>query len=159
MQIFEVSLFFKLRTTIQQKTVKPIYLLSVWCQEAGGRKKSICKRWSKLRVWKEWSSYGCNTFTDLHLFCSEGHYMLVQSSSGVTKDRARLISPVFNSTGATCHMTFKYHMFGASAGELIQIRHFPCMERRKVYGYLVVSWSIGGWLWRGWGAMVCVMDL
>ena len=33
------SLFFKLRTTIQQKTVKPTYLLSVWCHEAGERKK------------------------------------------------------------------------------------------------------------------------
>ena len=28
-QIFEESLFFKLRTTIKQKTVKPNYLLSV----------------------------------------------------------------------------------------------------------------------------------
>ena len=33
-QIFEESLFFKLRATIQQKTVKPTYLLSIWCQEA-----------------------------------------------------------------------------------------------------------------------------
>ena len=40
MHIFEESLFFKLRTTIQQKTVKPTYLLSVWCQEAGGRKRA-----------------------------------------------------------------------------------------------------------------------
>ena len=39
MQIFEVILFFKLRTTIQQKTVIPTYLLSVRCQEAGGRKR------------------------------------------------------------------------------------------------------------------------
>ena len=29
MQIFEVILFFKLRTTIQQKTIKPAYRLSV----------------------------------------------------------------------------------------------------------------------------------
>ena len=29
-----------LRTTIQQKTVKPTYLLSVRCQEAGGRKRA-----------------------------------------------------------------------------------------------------------------------
>ena len=40
MQIFEVIFFFKLRTTIQQKTVKPTYLLSVRCQEAGGRKRA-----------------------------------------------------------------------------------------------------------------------
>ena len=39
MQIFEVILFFKLRK-IQQKTVKPTYLLSVRCQEAGGRKRA-----------------------------------------------------------------------------------------------------------------------
>ena len=39
MQIFEIILFFKLRT-IQQKTVKPTYLLSVRCQEAGGRKRA-----------------------------------------------------------------------------------------------------------------------
>ena len=32
-------IFFKLRT-IQQKTVKPTYLLSVRCQEAGGRKRA-----------------------------------------------------------------------------------------------------------------------
>ena len=38
--MFEVILFFKLRTTIQQKTVKPTYLLSVRCQEAGGRKRA-----------------------------------------------------------------------------------------------------------------------
>ena len=38
-QIFEVILFFKLRT-IQQKTVKPTYLLPVRCQEAGGRKRA-----------------------------------------------------------------------------------------------------------------------
>ena len=63
------------------------------------------------------------------LFLFEGHYMMVQSNSGITKDRARLISPVYNGTGATCHMTFKYHMFGASAGELIQIS--SCVERRK----------------------------
>ena len=55
--------------------------------------------------------------------------MMVQPNSGVTKDRARLISPVYNGTGATCHMTFKYHMFGASAGELVQIG--SCVERRK----------------------------
>ena len=41
MQIFEVILFFKLRTTKQQKTIKPTYLLSVWCQEAGGRSSSL----------------------------------------------------------------------------------------------------------------------
>ena len=29
MQIFKESLFFKLRTTIQQKTVKPTYLVSI----------------------------------------------------------------------------------------------------------------------------------
>ena len=40
MKVFEVILFFKLRTTIQQKTVKPTYLLSVSCQEAGGRKRA-----------------------------------------------------------------------------------------------------------------------
>ena len=40
MQSFEVILFFKLRTKIQQKTVKPTYLLSVRCQEAGGRKRA-----------------------------------------------------------------------------------------------------------------------
>ena len=39
MRIFEESLFFKLRTTIQQKTVKPTYRLSVRCQEAVGRKR------------------------------------------------------------------------------------------------------------------------
>ena len=36
MQIFEVCLFFKLRTAVQQKTVKPTY----HCQEAGGRKRN-----------------------------------------------------------------------------------------------------------------------
>ena len=40
MKVFEVILFFKLRTTIRQKTVKPTYLLSVGCQEAGGRKRA-----------------------------------------------------------------------------------------------------------------------
>ena len=39
MQIFKESLFFKLLTTIQQKTVKTTYLVSVWCQEAGRRKR------------------------------------------------------------------------------------------------------------------------
>ena len=37
MHIFEEGLFFKLRTTVQQKTVKLTYLVSVWCWEAGGR--------------------------------------------------------------------------------------------------------------------------
>ena len=40
MQIFEVNLFFKLCTKIQQKTDKPTYLLSIWCQEAGGKKRA-----------------------------------------------------------------------------------------------------------------------
>ena len=41
MHIFEESLFFKLHTTIQQKTVKPTYLVSVRCQEAGSKKRSF----------------------------------------------------------------------------------------------------------------------
>ena len=68
--------------------------------------------------------------------------MMVQSNSGITKDRARLISPVYNGTGATCHMTFKYHMFGASAGELVQIS--SCVERRKEQRWSVVTWWLGG---------------
>ena len=36
-KFFEVIVFFNLRTTIQQKTVKPTYLFSVRCQEAGRR--------------------------------------------------------------------------------------------------------------------------
>ena len=41
MQVFEVNLFFKLRTTIQQKTVKPTYLSSVRCEEAGRKKRAL----------------------------------------------------------------------------------------------------------------------
>lgn len=42
--------------------------------------------------------------------------MLVQSAMGVTKDPARLVSPVFNASGVMCHMSFNYHMLGDSAG-------------------------------------------
>ncbi|XP_025084894.1 MAM and LDL-receptor class A domain-containing protein 2-like isoform X1 [Pomacea canaliculata] len=48
-----------------------------------------------------------------------GRYMLVQPTMGVTQDRARLMSPVFNASGTTCHMSFKYHLFGDSAGSLM----------------------------------------
>ncbi|XP_025084904.1 MAM and LDL-receptor class A domain-containing protein 1-like [Pomacea canaliculata] len=48
-----------------------------------------------------------------------GQYMLVQPTMGVTKDRARLMSPVFNASGTTCHLSFKYHLFGDSAGSLM----------------------------------------
>ena len=49
--IFEEVLFFKLRTTVQlQKTVKPTYLVSVWCWEAGGRKRGLPRKFAKIKA-------------------------------------------------------------------------------------------------------------
>lgn len=42
--------------------------------------------------------------------------MLVQPTMGVTKDRARLVSPVFNASGTKCQMSFKYYISGDSTG-------------------------------------------
>ena len=48
----------------------------------------------------------------------QGHYMTVSNGTGVTRDPARLVSPVLKETGASCHMSFFYYMNGAGSGQL-----------------------------------------
>lgn len=69
--------------------------------------------WNNVPANSSLTTYGPSNDADNS---PSGHYMLVQTSSGVTKDRAMLISPVFNASGSACHMTFSYHMLGSSAG-------------------------------------------
>lgn len=52
-----------------------------------------------------------------HLLFISGYYVYIEKSQHASNDSARLRSPIFSTTGASC-MTFWYHMYGADVNRL-----------------------------------------
>lgn len=49
---------------------------------------------------------------------ARGHYVYVEASVGTYSDLANFASPMIKQAAASCTMTFWYHMYGTSIGEL-----------------------------------------
>ena len=71
----------------------------------------------------------------LSLGTSAGFYTYVEASVGNSFDLATFVGPVIKQSAATCKMTFWYHMYGSSIGEL---------SVHVVHGYRMTKrWSLG----------------
>ena len=72
-------------------------------------------------TWHHGSTTSVNTgpLTDHTLGTSFGHYVYTETSAPRKRnDRARLLSPKFNSDGSTKCLQFYYHMHGRNIGKL-----------------------------------------
>ena len=78
----------------------------------------------------------CSTFALPSLENALGYYVYVEASQGKTSDLATLAGPMLKQASATCTLTFWYHMYGTSIGDL---------NVYLVNGYrLTLLWTLSG---------------
>ncbi|CAF1046788.1 unnamed protein product [Didymodactylos carnosus] len=56
--------------------------------------------------------------TDHTTLSTDGNYIYLETSDGITGHKARLISPLYRKSSKTCAFTFWYHMFGETVNTL-----------------------------------------